>query len=215
MSILPSEKIIDKKYNIENQSFNFNRNIRFFKLLETVIENKFTIYGILKIKSDIYYKYDDLEKYLYRLCHKYQFYGDKDTLFYEILLNSYNFGKSDNNILYVKDDFYVELKGIYSKIKIVFLLSRINPRGTVSFYLKHINDNFINIIYLDKTDISLKIDKNKDNISANLSEISNIKNNKTYLKHIYNILLYDKKTQIDFKNLFYEKVFDINANHIF
>ena len=123
-----------------------------------------------------------MEKDLYRLCHKYQFYDDKETLFYEIVLNSYNFGKSNYNILYVKDDFCVELKGNYNKIKMVFLLSRINPRGTVSFNLEHINDNFINIIYLDKTDISLKIDKNIDNISTNLSEINNIKKNIIYLK---------------------------------
>ena len=38
-------------------------------------------------------------------------------------------------------------------------------------------------------------------------------NNSTqYLKNVYNILFYDKKTQIDFRNLFYEKVFDVNAN---
>ena len=47
-----------------------------------------------------------------------------------------------------------------------------------------------------------------------MSEIHYIKNNisKSYLKNIYNILFYGKKTQIDFRNLFYEKVFDINAN---
>ena len=41
-----------------------------------------------------------------------------------------------------------------------------------------------------------------------------MKNNKStqYLKNIYNILIYDSKTQIDFINIFYEKVFDINAN---
>ena len=33
-----------------------------------------------------------------------------------------------------------------------------------------------------------------------------------YLKNVYNILFYDKKTQIDFRNIFYEKVFDVNAN---
>ena len=37
-------------------------------------------------------------------------------------------------------------------------------------------------------------------------------NSKSYLKNVYNILFYDKKTQIDFRNLFYEKVFDVNAN---
>ena len=37
-------------------------------------------------------------------------------------------------------------------------------------------------------------------------------NSKSYLKNVYNILFYDKKTQIDFRNLFYERVFDVNAN---
>ena len=164
---------------------------------------------MLKIKSDIHYKYNDLEKDLYRLCHKYKFYDDKDTLFYEIILNNHSSGKSDNNILYVNDEFYIKIKNSYNKIKIVLTLERINPRGTVSFNLEHINDNFANITYLDRSDISLKIDKNENNISSNLininlnednmaynlSEIDNIKNNtfKSYLKNICNILSYNKK----------------------
>ena len=57
------------------------------------------------------------------------------------------------------------------------------------------------------------MNSNEDDILYNLSEINYIKNNnsKSYIKNIYNILFYDKKTQIDFKNLFYEKVFDINS----
>ena len=41
-----------------------------------------------------------------------------------------------------------------------------------------------------------------------------MKKNKStqYLKIVYNILFYDKKTQIDFRNIFYEKVSDVNAN---
>ena len=35
---------------------------------------------------------------------------------------------------------------------------------------------------------------------------------KSYLKNIYNILFYDKKTQINFKGIFFEKLFDVNAN---
>ena len=35
---------------------------------------------------------------------------------------------------------------------------------------------------------------------------------KSYLKNIYNILFYDKKTQINFKGIFFEKVFEVNAN---
>ena len=48
-----------------------------------------------------------------------------------------------------------------------------------------------------------------------MSEINYIKNNnsKSYLKNLYNILLYNSKTQISFKkDEFYEKIFDINAS---
>ena len=60
----------------------------------------------------------------------------------------------------------------------------------------------------------ININGNENNMAYNLSEINYIKNNipKSYLKNIYNILFHDKKTQIDFRNLFYEKVFDANAN---
>ena len=46
-----------------------------------------------------------------------------------------------------------------------------------------------------------------------MSEIDYLKNNisKSCLKNIYNIIFYDSKTQIDFINLFYEKVFNIVA----
>ena len=74
-----------------------------------------------------------------------------------------------------------------------------------------------NSILWNKNNIStnlINIRDNEDNIAYNLSEIDYIKNNicKSYLKNIYNIFFYDKKTQIDFRNLFYEKVFDVNAN---
>ena len=57
------------------------------------------------------------------------------------------------------------------------------------------------------------INTNEDNIAYNLSEINYIKNNisKSYLKNIYNIIFYDSKTQIDFRNSLYEKIFDVNA----
>ena len=60
----------------------------------------------------------------------------------------------------------------------------------------------------------VNINTNEDNIAYNLSEINYIKNNnsKPYLKNIYNILFYDLRTQVDFRNLFYEKYFDANAN---
>ena len=57
------------------------------------------------------------------------------------------------------------------------------------------------------------INTNEDTIAYNLSEINYIKNiSKPYLKNIYNILFYELKTQIDFRGIFFEKVFDVNAN---
>ena len=69
----------------------------------------------------------------------------------------------------------------------------------------------------NKNDIStnlIGINTNEDNIAYNLEEINHIENNipKLYLKNVYDILFYDKKTQVDFRNLFYEKVFEVNAN---
>ena len=47
-----------------------------------------------------------------------------------------------------------------------------------------------------------------------MSEINYLKKNKStqYLKNVYNILFYDKKTQINFKGIFFEKIFELNAN---
>ena len=68
----------------------------------------------------------------------------------------------------------------------------------------------------NKIDIStnlININTNEDNIAYNSSEINYIKNNisKPYLKNIYNILFYKSKTQIDFRGIFFEKVFDIDS----
>ena len=60
----------------------------------------------------------------------------------------------------------------------------------------------------------ININGNENNMAYNLSEINYIKNNipKSYLKSIYNILFYDKKTQINFTNSFHERIFNVNAN---
>ena len=69
----------------------------------------------------------------------------------------------------------------------------------------------------NKNDIStnlININTNEDNVAYNSSEINYIKNNisKPYLKNIYNILFYESKTQIDFRGIFFEKVFDVNSS---
>ena len=112
------------------------------------------------------------------------------------MLNAYN-----SNFLCVK--YYKEID----------LISVNNNLGNLE------NDVLSNSSKIDenKNNIStnlINIRGNEDNISYNLSEINSIKNNKSksYLKNIYNILFYNQKTQIDFRNLFYEKAFDVNAS---
>ena len=89
-------------------------------------------------------------------------------------------------------------------------LSKITTNeGDISYNLSKITTN--------EGDIStnlIKINSNENDVLYNLSEINYIKNNmsKSYLKNVYNILFYDKKTQIDFRNLFHEKVFDVNSS---
>ena len=234
-SVLPTLEIFKKTYSIKNQSFKFSSNIIYFKLLEMEIENNFNVDGKLEINSIIYYKYDKLQKDHHRLQHEYRIFDDKNNLFHKTILNKTNSTNLDfyNNIMYVKDNFYIKFKNNYNKIKIILYLYRVYRHGAGIFNLELINENFTNIAYLDKNDISLKIEKNKSNISSNLEkidtnknsiknndddiaynlrEINKIKNTKTYLKNIYTILFYNKKAQIDFRNLFYEKVFDVNAN---
>ena len=327
-SLLPKSEIFKKTYSIKNQSFRFTRNIVYFKLLEIEIENNFNKDGKLEFDNYIYYRYDNLQKDHHRLQHEYRILDDKNNLLYKKILNKTNTSDLDfdKNIMLVKDNFYFTFKNNYNKIKIIFDLYRVYRHGTGNFNLELINESFVNITYLDKNDISLKIEDNENNISSNLSKISDNKNNistnlskigsnkddiasnlskiednennissnlskisdnssdissnlskiednennissnlskinnnsseistnsdqistnkndistnlikitsneddilynlneinylknnssKSYLKNVYNILFYDRKTQVSFRNYFFERVFDINSN---
>ena len=306
-SSLPTLEIFKKTYNIKNQSFRFTRNIVYFKLSEIEIENNFNKDGRLEFDNYIYYRYDNLQKDHHRLQHEYRIFDDKNNLLYKKILNKTNTSDLDfdKNIMLVKDNFYFTFKNNYNKIKIILDLFRVYRHGTGNFNLELINESFVNITYLDKNDISLKIDTNtkdissnlgkintnvtdissnlgkiddninaiklinknsqdnsndissnllkisdnssdissnlskinnnsseistnsdqistnknnistnlinintnEDNIAYNLNEINYLKNNssKSYLKNVYNILFYDKKTQVSFRNYFLKK----------
>ena len=231
-SILPTSEIFKKTYIIKNQSFRFTRNIVYFKLLEIEIENNFNKDGKLEFDNYIYYKYDNLQRDHHRLQHEYRIFDDQNNLLHKKILNKTNTSDLDfdKNIMLIKDNFYVTFKNNYKKIKIILDLYRVYRHGTGNFNLELINESFVNITYLDKNDISLKIRDNENNISSNLgkintneknistnlikinsneddilynsTEIDYLKNNmsKSYLKNIYNILFYESKTQIDFRS---------------
>ena len=99
---------------------------------------------------------------------------DKNNLLHKIILNKTNSTDLDfdKNIMLVKDNFYVTFKNNYNKIKMILDLYRVFHHGAGNFNLELIIENFVNIAYLDKNDISLKIDKNKNDILSNLGKIS-------------------------------------------
>ena len=51
--------------------------------------------------------------------------------------------------------------------------------------------------------------KNIEDLEARIDDISN---NSTYLNNVFNISFYNKKTQVDFSDYFYEKIFEVNDN---
>ena len=173
-SLLPTSEIFKKTYSITNQSFRFTRNIVYFKLLEKEIENNFNKNGKLEVDNYIYYKYDNLQGDHHRLQHEYRILDDKNNLLYKKILNKTNTSdlNFDNNIMLVKDNFYVTFNNNYNKIKIILDLYRVYRHGSGYFNLELINESFVNIKYLYKNDTSLKIDTNENNISTNLSKIS-------------------------------------------
>ena len=126
------------------------------------------------------------------------------------LLNTFK-----SNFLYIKH---------YKKINTLSMDNNLTDlENDISSNLEKINNNKTNIssnlskIDENKNDISsniIRIGSNEDDILSNSSEINYLKNNssKSYLKNVYNILFYDSKKQISFKDeIFYEKIFDIDA----
>ena len=130
------------------------------------------------MKNNIHYKYYNLSNDYFRLQHEYNIY-DEDNLIYRYLFNKHTYYNENlDPILYTNDDFLISFKKI---IKMILLLHRHNRhgRGDINLEIED-NDNFINMFYLDR-------------------------NNKTYLKNIYNISLYDEKLKSILKMYFMKK----------
>ena len=108
------------------------------------------------------YKYDNLENDINRLTHLYEFFDDKNVSFYSITLDNHDFGvtsNSDENIFNINNNFCFNINN-KNNIKIVLSLTRSNEWGDGNIKLKMIDDNYINIAYKVKTDISNKFNEN-------------------------------------------------------
>ena len=222
--ILQSGKDFEEKYTIEKQIFKFNKDKHFYTMFEKEIEFEFTKNSLLFVKNHMYYKYENLSNDYHRLQHEYNIY-DGDNLIHKYLFNKDTY-YDENPILHTNEDFCICFKKNYNKIKINLQLHRHNRHGTGNINLEIDDDSYINIDYVDrnneerinknKNNISsnlIKINSNEDDILSNLNEINYLKNNKSYLKNVYNILFYNNNEQISFKDeIFYEKIFELNAN---
>ena len=228
-------------YNIEiEKNYKLNKDKTSFSIFKYTLEDDFKKDSILEIDCRLLYRYNNYN-HIGLLQHIFKLYDDNDNMFHDYKSLKTNSGDNTRNDIKQNDFFYVKLNDDYKIIKIELILSLINNvSNTTSVDCKIYNtykSNFLNIKYYkkinlisvnnnlgdlentiltNKNNIStnlINIRGNEDNIAYNLSEINNIKNNvsKSYLKNIYNILFYDEKTQVDFKGVFYEKIFAIDV----
>ena len=230
-------------YNIEiENSYKLNKDKRNFSIFKYTFNDDFKKDSILEIDCRLLYQYTNYNN-IGLLQHIFKLYDDNDNMFYEYKSLITNSGDNRLNDLKQNDVFIVKLDNDYDVIKIELMLSLIDiiNNATVDCKIYNAyNSNFLSIKYykkinlisvnnnlgdientilINKNNIStnlIKINSNENDILYNSSEINYLKNNKTnqYLKNIYNILIYESKTQIDFreKAIFYEKIFDVNAN---
>ena len=70
-----SNNVFNDKYDIEKQSFNFNKNSHSYILFQKIFEYDFNTDGELMINNIINYKYDNLKNDINRLTHLYEFYN--------------------------------------------------------------------------------------------------------------------------------------------
>ena len=126
------------------------------------------------------------------------FYDQDNNLFYTISLSTAM--GSINKLSTIKSVFIVPINENMDKIKIDFFIApkETQQNRSATFIIQDINSNKIYIKYFQKTDeMSIKSIQNS---------LDNVK-----LKNIKNILFYDEKKQIDFKNDFFNKTYNLNA----
>ena len=181
--ILKSDKDFEKTYNIESQTFRFNKNNHFFTIFEKEIEHNFIKNTLLFIKNNIYYKYDDLEDDYHRCQHEYNIYNDENNLIHKYLFNKDTYYNENSDILNTNEEFCIYFKKNYNKIKIVLELHRHNRHGFGNINLE-INNGYIKVDYIEKgfLDNLHLVNLNTGSISTNSGKIdtntSSISSNK-------------------------------------
>ena len=172
--ILKSDKDFEKTYNIEPQTFRFNKDKHFFSIFEKEFEHDFIKNSLLFVKINIYYKYDNLSNDYHRCQHEYNIYDDENNLIHKYLFNKDTYYEENSNILNTTEEFCIYFKKNCNKIKIVLELHRHNRHGFGNINLEiDNNNNYIKLDYIEKgfLDNSHLINLNTGSISTNSGKI--------------------------------------------
>ena len=211
------------KYSIENffiydieieKSYKLNKDKPSFSIFKFILGDDFKKDSMLEIDCRLLYQYNNYNDIGF-LQHIFKLYDGADIMFYDYITLKTNAGDNRRNDVSQNDLVYMKLDDDYDVIKIELILSLIdNVTNTLDCKIYNAyNSNFLCIKHYKKINL-ISVNNNLDDIEntilSNSSKINNIKNS-IYLKNIYNILFYDSKTQIDFRNLFYEKIFEVNT----
>ena len=166
--ILKSDKDFEKTYNIEPQTFKFDKDNHFFSILEKEIKHNFIKNSLLFVKNNIYYKYDNLSDDYHRCQHEYNIYDDENNLIHKYLFNKDTYYEENSNILNTTEEFCIYFKKNYNKIKIVLELHRHNRHGFGNINLE-IDNGYVKLNYIEKgfLDNSHLVNLNTGSISTN------------------------------------------------
>ena len=109
--ILKSAKDFQQTFNIEKQTFRFNKDKHFYTIFEKEIEYDFIKNGLLFVKNNMYYKNDNLSNDYHRLQHEYNIYDDNNNLIHKYLFNKDTYyDKNLDPILHTAEDFCICFK---------------------------------------------------------------------------------------------------------
>ena len=170
--IFSESKNYEKRFNIESNNFDFNRDNNYYTLLDEDITYEFTINSLIHIKNDIKYKYVDIVNNYFRLQHEYNIYDDEDNLLNRFLFNHDKYYNNSDE-LNTNEYFYIYLKKNYSKLRVELVLHRINRYGSGTINLSILN-GFVDVDYLDKN-ISLSVSEVINDVDVNKNSLNNVK----------------------------------------
>ena len=209
--------IFDKTYILPNKAIDFVGN-KIFKIFSKSIYINYSNEGVFNINTNNNYSFkNNINEFshLYKIFdHNYKLFKEisfyhKDNLNDSVIQEKFSFKTNSTSKLQIDiylvnnewDSDSIDLFD-YNTIRFVY-------NDEINSFLMNINEDNITANENAISSNSDKIGANESAISSNLEKINNI--SKNYFKNIYNILIHDEKTQVDFREISFEKIFEVNA----